>query len=240
MVNTRFWSDSWVRKINPLDRYLFIYLLTNERTNISGIYELPIEFMAFESGIDERDLTKSMLPKLEPKVYYFNGYVILPKFIKHQNQKSPQVQKGIIRELEEIPEEILHKAIEYGYPIDTLSHLTKLNLTLTKPNQTKKADKSAGVVKKSENTEIEEIIKAFEEVDKKNKTYYGNKTQRKACEFLVEEYGLESVLKAIKILPHSNKLDYVPVITSPYDLKEKWGKLATALQKHEDKKPLML
>src|SRR6185369_4096429 len=66
-VNTKFWSDKWVRqKLNPLDRYLFLYFLTNEHTNICGMYELPIETMAFESGLDKEDLMRSFLPRLKP------------------------------------------------------------------------------------------------------------------------------------------------------------------------------
>lgn len=128
-INTKFWSDGWVRKINPLDRYFFLYLLTNGHTNISGIYELPIETMAYESGLDERDLEKSMLPKIEPKIYYRDGWVIIPNFIKHQNQKSPTIKKGVEAELLLTPAKIIHFAIEYGYPMDTLSHIN-ININL--------------------------------------------------------------------------------------------------------------
>jgi len=131
-INTKFWSDAWVRKLNPLDRYLFIYFLTNEHTNISGIYELPLSTMAFETGIDVRDLTESMLPRLVPKVIYYKDWIILPNFLKHQNQGSPKVQRGIMQELSAIPTEIRENAIGYGYPI--ILNLTKLNLTDTKIN----------------------------------------------------------------------------------------------------------
>ena len=84
MINTRLWNDGWVReKLNPLDRLVFIYLLTNEHTNISGIYELPISTMSFETGIEKEELNKSMLPRLEPKVFYKKGWVILINFLKH-------------------------------------------------------------------------------------------------------------------------------------------------------------
>lgn len=130
MLNTKFWSDNWVRqKLNPLDRYLFIYFLTNEHTNISGIYELPIETLAFETGLDKHDLNKSLLPRLKPKIYYKNGWVVIPNFLKHQNHRSPTVIKGILAELSQIPEDILELAIGYRYGIDTLSHLN-LNLNL--------------------------------------------------------------------------------------------------------------
>jgi hypothetical protein len=76
-----------------------------------------------------------------------------------------------------------------------------------------------------------EIIKAFEEVDPKNKTYYGNKTQRASCDFLLSEYGLENVLKAIKILPQINRKKlYIKQITTPFELKENWVKIGNALK----------
>ena len=78
---------------------------------------------------------------------------------------------------------------------------------------------------------VTKIIKAFEEVDPKNKTYYGNKTQRAACSFLIEEYGLEKVMAVIALLPKTNKQPYFPTINSPNDLKEKWAKLRDTLQR---------
>ena len=74
-----------------------------------------------------------------------------------------------------------------------------------------------------------EIIKAFESIDPKNKTYYGNINQRKSCDFLISEYGLDDVLKRISILDRTNKMPFFPKINSPSDLKEKWVKLETAV-----------
>lgn len=122
-VNTKIWSDSWIRKLKPLGRYLFLYLLTNEHTNISGIYELPLETMSFETGLVERELKKIIL-KLKPKVYYLDGWVYLVNFQKHQSTTSEKVQTGIKVEMKKIPQKILYKIKEIGciYPIDTLSN----------------------------------------------------------------------------------------------------------------------
>ena len=89
-------------------------------------------------------------------------------------------------------------------------------------------------------TEGADVIKALEEVDPKNKTYYNNTTQRAAADFLVEQYGLNQVLKVIKILPQSNLQNFCPNITSPYELKEKWQKLATSLQRLKNNQPVLL
>lgn len=85
-----------------------------------------------------------------------------------------------------------------------------------------------------------EILKAFESVDPKNKTMYGNTTQRKACDFLLSEYGLERVLKAISILPQVNQEKlYIAQITTPYELQQNWVKLGNLLkQKGSENKKL--
>lgn len=77
-----------------------------------------------------------------------------------------------------------------------------------------------------------EIIKALTSVDPKNKTYYGNTTQRGACDFLLNEYGLDNVLKRIEILPKTNKLQFFPTITTPCQLKDKWVQLEDAVERY--------
>lgn len=87
-----------------------------------------------------------------------------------------------------------------------------------------------------------EIIKAFELVDPKNKNYYGNTSQRAACDFLLKEYGLEEVLKRITVLPRTNKTSYFPTITTPVQLRDKWVQLQDAADRRRSemrvKKPI--
>lgn len=78
---------------------------------------------------------------------------------------------------------------------------------------------------------VVEIIQAFVVVDPKNKTYYGNTTQRAACAFLAKEYGLEEVLKRISVLPKTNKIPYFPSITTPLQLRDKWVALQDAVDR---------
>jgi len=116
LIHTKFWSDGWIATLNPLERYLYLYLLTNEHTNISGIYELPINIMAFETGIDSEMLPK-MLERFKGKIYYHNSWMCIKNFIKHQSSQSKTVKIGIQENLKLIPEEIIDKLIGYGYPI---------------------------------------------------------------------------------------------------------------------------
>ena len=76
-----------------------------------------------------------------------------------------------------------------------------------------------------------DILKEFQDkVDPKNGTYYNNKTQRAAADFLIAEYSFEKVSKVISILQKTNKIPYYPKIYSPADLKEKWQALRDAIE----------
>ena len=82
---------------------------------------------------------------------------------------------------------------------------------------------------------IPEVIKLFESVDPKNKTYYGNKSQRAACEFLLAEYGLAEIEKRVAVLPQTNTMQYFPTITTPCQLKDKWVQLNNAISREKSK-----
>ena len=107
MINTKFWADNYIVELDPLERYLFLYFLTNEHTNIAGIYELPMRTMAFETGLDKEMLDK-MLPRFKGKIFYVSGWVYIKNFPKHQIYND-SVKIGIEKTIKEIPEDILAK-----------------------------------------------------------------------------------------------------------------------------------
>jgi hypothetical protein len=66
-----------------------------------------------------------------------------------------------------------------------------------------------------------------------NKRHYGNKVQREACKFLLEEYGETKIKTAISniLLARERKETYFPVISTPLDLVNKWQKLKDAIER---------
>jgi len=76
-----------------------------------------------------------------------------------------------------------------------------------------------------------EVIKAMESIDPKNKKYYGNKTQRAACDFLIEEYGLKEVTTRILAVEKTNGMPFFPTITTPVQLRDKWVQLENAVNR---------
>lgn len=84
--------------------------------------------------------------------------------------------------------------------------------------------------------QVSELIKDFEEININAKSWYGNKTQRKALEDLIDTVGFERIKKIISILPKTNKLRYVTTITTPYQLLTKFSDLETQLSKLKEEK----
>ena len=102
-VSTAFWSDPFIEDLSPDEKLLFLYLITNEKTNMLGIYEASIKKMAFETGLS-LDKVKKALKEFErlSKVKYVENYVILLNFLKHQNF-NPNMKKSAIDVYNSLP-----------------------------------------------------------------------------------------------------------------------------------------
>lgn len=219
-INTKMWEDSWFTSLDQIEQLVFIYFLTNPMTNLCGVYELSKGTIGRAVGLESLML-EEILRRFEEsgKVFYRDGWVIIPNFLKHQNIKSPTIKKGIEIGLESVPEHIKQ---EFIYPIHTLSHLN-LNSNLN--------SNSNAIAK-----EVADLIKSFENINPACKKFYGNTTQRTACENLIESYGFDRVKNVIeKTLPKTNVMAFFPSITTPLQLNDKWSSLESAIKKQISK-----
>lgn len=121
-VNTKFWNDTYIVNLDPIEKLLYLYFLTNTLANISGVYEIPIRQVAFDTGID-KDTVLKILERFEKskKMFYLNGWICIKNFLKHQKMSSPKIKRGVILALKEVPRDTLESFIAYGYFMDSLS-----------------------------------------------------------------------------------------------------------------------
>ncbi len=131
-INTHFWKDNYIINLDPTEKLVYLYLLTNPLTNIAGIYEINIKEIASDTGII-KEIIDTILKRFERdnKLKYCGGYIIIKNHLKHQDFKSPKLQSGIADIMNSLPGEILEICIPYIYGMDTLSHLIKSNLIKT-------------------------------------------------------------------------------------------------------------
>ncbi len=124
-ISTSFWDDAWIQILNPNEKLLYLYLMTNPITNIAGVYKITLRRIEFDTGL-KMDILQTILErfKRDKKAYLFDEYLILPSWPKHQKWESrAKIKSGIETILKELSPEILGYmvSIGYTYPIDTIS-----------------------------------------------------------------------------------------------------------------------
>jgi hypothetical protein len=107
-INTVFWNDNYISNLDPSEKLLFIYLITNPFTNISGIYQIPLKTVANDTGIDKEMVIKIINRfQNDNKILYVDGWIAVRNFIKHQGFSNPSVLMSIEREIENKPIELV-------------------------------------------------------------------------------------------------------------------------------------
>lgn len=136
-INTRFWDDGYITTLDPIEKLLFIYLLTNPLTEICGAYEIPLRRIAFDTGID-KDMVSKILDRFADadKVIYRDGWVLICNFIKHQNLNNSKIKKGIEDELSCCPDWIKDRSYMTHRE---LSHLIEYNSIKSNSNSNENA-----------------------------------------------------------------------------------------------------
>lgn len=123
-VYTSFWQDGFVMSLTPEEKYFYLYLITNSKTTLCGIYELPVKIIEFETGYN-RDTVEKLLQKFEEygKIKYSNKTkeICVCNFTKYNVNRSPKVQSAVTKGFETVKDKNL---IPYAYPMYTISSVT--------------------------------------------------------------------------------------------------------------------
>lgn len=244
-VSTYFWKDNYVVDLDPIEKLLFIYLLTNPNTNIAGAYEINVRQIAFDTGID-KDMVLKIINRFEHdnKLTYCKGYIIIRNWIKHQ-QLNPNVIKGIDRALNLLPEYfdsymltddegnrlgIDYESLYRAYT-EASEYLTKPNYKLKpelelklNPNAATADDGVLEPTKKATTKELDGMFSYWQsEVGYEITSKY--KTNREYAGKLLHEYTKEEIALMIKAAGLASEDRYAPGVSDFIDLYRKWDKL---------------
>jgi hypothetical protein len=91
-----------------------------------------------------------------------------------------------------------------------------------------------------ETSEINELIDLFKEVNPSFTKLFRVNPQREASKRLLKTHGMDRLKQIISFLPKSNQTEYMPVVTTPCQLEDKFGQLAAAWQKKKNNQPIVL
>lgn len=149
-IHVSFWQDSYVLELTPEQKYFYLYLMTNSKTQQCGCYQLPKKIMELETGYNGETIDK-LIKVFEDadKIKYSHETkeVLLLNWSKHNFTQSPKVLKLVKKEIDNIkcPEfrnlcnsvyfpHLDTVSIEYPYSIDTVPIPNRNNNNNNKEN----------------------------------------------------------------------------------------------------------
>jgi len=157
-------SDEWFQDLSRDQRYLFIYLWTNDHCNPAGLYHITLKTISDEALFSKDELPE-FLNSLAPKVKWYpeTNLIWVKNFLKRQS-KSPKFIAAAAKCLTTITnsgavEELLNYnmlrysiSIPYRYYMDRISILTRVSVPApdSVPVSGSGSDKELGVVKGEE------------------------------------------------------------------------------------------
>jgi hypothetical protein len=102
-INVKIWEDFWFSELPTEHKILWIYLITNNNTNMLGIYEISEKKMCFDTSLPLERLRKAFKDfETNKKAKYVNGYVILYNWIKNQSY-NPNMIKSALKDFRSLP-----------------------------------------------------------------------------------------------------------------------------------------
>ena len=162
-ILTKFWEDPFIQTLTVEEKLLFLYLRTNTHFSISGIYEISIKTISFETGIEEEKIN-NILKHFEEfeKVFYYSNYIKFANVSKNMCKPTDNLLKGIENELKLIPSHILqHFEAPYKPLISPLPIPPILTTTITTTNTTTNSVSRETEKTKFEKPEIAEVNSFF-------------------------------------------------------------------------------
>lgn len=101
-VQQAVWADPWFLRLPPDAKLLFLWAITNEHSNLAGLYVVAEETIRHETKLTEARLSKA-LEALHPKMLYRpeTGTVCVPSRPKHTRVKNDRTAKSIVTAIKE-------------------------------------------------------------------------------------------------------------------------------------------
>ena len=107
-VHISFWQDPFIEELEPMQKYFYLYLMTNSKTTQSGCFEISNKLIKYETGLSQKEIDDNIkLLEKNEKIKFnkeTNEFLIL-NWLKHNSFKSPKVKSCIQKEIENIKNE---------------------------------------------------------------------------------------------------------------------------------------
>jgi len=250
-------SDPKIERLSPAERSCWLTLLCMASMTDDGVIEfLTVESLLTKSGIRMNPYNEGDWEKCQGILVLFTrmkmitvneeeGTITIKNWDKRQERatQTPYERVKKYRENKKSKNdnaEDSETAIQYNDILENDNEMITYDNANDNDRREEKRIEENRIDTQDETSSSEEIplvIKSFEAINPACKKYYGNKTQRKACEDLIAVYSFDRVVSVIeKTLPRTNTMQFFPHIDTPDQLYKKWTALEDAIKKYQAEK----
>lgn len=108
IIHTKIWTDSFFSTLQPAEKLIFIYYITNPAVNIIHLYECSDKQVMFDTGVTDPEL-QQIKKKLSDsnKIKFFQGYVFLCNAYKYETYTGELSEKGKAKAFSQLSNEVL-------------------------------------------------------------------------------------------------------------------------------------
>ena len=126
-IHVKLWKDPVVQKLSSDNKLLWIYLLTNEQLNESGVYILTPQTISNETGLTIEQGTKGLIEGLRGLVEYdtVSQVVWIINFFNYQHA-STNMLKSVQNDIKYIKSPLMAKCVKHHNIIYLINNDPKL------------------------------------------------------------------------------------------------------------------
>lgn len=208
IIQTKIWQDSFIYGLSTESKLLFIYLITNERLELTGAYEIRIPIIYAETGLSIPQIKKSLV-EIESKILYVDNYIIIKNHKKYQDfsKGSEKQQMGFSKELERLPVKIKNLVNNSEFKLVSNQLETSHELVIN--------NKELIIKQKTENinNKYDVFIEKFNSL--RNTNYKISNELKKNYDYWNKTFTDEQILQAVENIPNHQWLktiEYTPTI----------------------------
>lgn len=220
-IQTSFWSDSKiVDDFTPEDRYFYLYLLTNEKSNQLGCYEISKNQMCRDTGYNLETIEKLLhrFEDIHDVISYDNDTkeIFIKNWYKYNWLNSWKTKICIDKEFDSVKSQKIIDEISplYAPYMPQASNKKKNNNKKNNKNKNKKKNKKDILSSKLDDPDLifSEIINCFNKIGIKEDSFTKNKVEFK----FKNTKGTQNLIKNILENGYT-KDDIMDVIYLKYD-----------------------
>lgn len=259
VVRDEIWDDDWFFDLSSDEKLVWLFLLTNPRGNIAGIYKLNKKWAALATGLDSKTFN-TILKKFvkDSKIIDAESWIGLLNFHKHLAYRNDSVAQGILRLYKErtgcpqaldslwvtlLNSTLLYLSVSEDKSSPLRDELKTILMGWKSHNENAHSDDLPSVdmdsgqvieEKKKSKSQAPVVFDLFKEIlGSRSTNWLINKTQRKAAENLLTDKGVDKIKNALEFYKENQDSEYCPRISSPFDLDSKWENLKEFKKKNE-------